>query len=257
MEPEKEAGLNKRYRELAAHQVETSRLLSNMNALLTETERFNVLTLEDQLFELLTQAARKKAIETVLEQYADTNVDIDVEGICEKLDKVSKGYFDVKEVKILFGTYWGASKDLVKKELFRGEVSYLMPWKADTVDQFVKNRCLVLRHQVTESKWGTSPDGMWQFRHRVENLEMLIRIHVQNADPRTVKGGLLAGLYRDDKINPWDKHTFAHDPVFLSTKLYKNGKFELELASGETARNAAAFLMELDREAKDAVNGRR
>jgi hypothetical protein len=34
----------------------------------------------------------------------------------------------------------------------------------------------------------------------------------------------------------------------MSSKLFKNGTFELELASGEMARNTAAFLFALDRE---------
>ena len=38
------------------------------------------------------------------------------------------------------------------------------------------------------------------------------------------------------------------DPVFVSSKLYKNGKFELELVSQKIARKTAVFLFALDRE---------
>ena len=60
-------------------------------------------------------------------------------------------------------------------------------------------------------------------------------------------GGLLSGVYRASKSSPWDKIVIT-DPVFVSSKLYKNGKFELELASGEMARNTAAFLFALEGE---------
>jgi hypothetical protein len=41
--------------------------------------------------------------------------------------------------------------------------------------------------------------------------------------------------------NPWDKCPIS-DPVLVSSKLYKNGKFELEFTSGEMARRMAAIL---------------
>lgn len=123
----------------------------------------------------------------------------------------------------------------------------LMPWKLESPEQLVKNRSLILRHSVTECKYSSSPDGMWQFEGHVSNLEKLIRIHTQDADPRTVRGDMLSGVYRANKSSSWDKLTFI-DPVFVSSKLYKNGKFELELTSGEMARNTAAFLFALDRE---------
>jgi len=86
---------------------------------------------------------------------------------------------------------------------------------------------------------------MWQFEGCVSNLEKLIRIHAQAAYPRTVRSDLLSGVYRATKSNPWDKIVIT-DPVFISSKLYKNGKFELELVSKEMARNTAAFLFELE-----------
>ncbi len=124
-----------------------------------------------------------------------------------------------------------------------------MLWKIESPEQLFKSKSLVLRHSVTESKYSSSPDGMWQFEGYVSNLEKLIRIHTQDADPRTVRGDLLSGVYRATKNSPWDKLVIT-DPVFTSSKLYKNGKFELELASGEMARNTAAFLFKLDRENK-------
>jgi hypothetical protein len=106
-----------------------------------------------------------------------------------------------------------------------------------------------LRHPVTESSYGGSPDNMWQLRRAASNLEKLIRIHTQDADPRTVSGELLHGIYHSNPESPWNKFPLQ-DPVFVSMKLYKNGKLELELASGEMARNTAAFLFALDRENK-------
>jgi hypothetical protein len=123
-----------------------------------------------------------------------------------------------------------------------------MLWKIESPEQLFKSKSLVLRHSVTECKYGSSPDGMWQFEgYIISNLEKLIRIHTQDADPRTVSGDMLSGVYRTNKSSPWDKLVIT-DPVFVSSKLYKNGKFELELASGEMERNTAVFLFALDRE---------
>ncbi|KPQ45137.1 MAG: hypothetical protein MPEBLZ_00275 [Candidatus Methanoperedens nitroreducens] len=52
-----------------------------------------------------------------------------------------------------------------------------MPWKLESAEQSVKNKSLILRHSVTECKYSSSPDGMWQFEGYVSNLEKLIRIH--------------------------------------------------------------------------------
>jgi len=90
-------------------------------------------------------------------------------------------------------------------------------------------------------------EGMWQFEGCVSNLEKLISLHVQAAYPRTVRGDLLSGVYRASNSRSWDKIVIT-DPVFVSSKLYKNGKFELELVSGEMARKTAAFLFALERE---------
>ncbi len=122
-----------------------------------------------------------------------------------------------------------------------------MPSKLESPEQLVTSKSLVLRHSVTECKYSSSPDGMWQFEGYVSNLEKLIRIHTQDADPRTVHGDMLSGVYRANKSSPWDKIVIT-DPVFVSSKLYKNEKFELELASGEMARKTAAFLFALHRE---------
>jgi len=92
---------------------------------------------------------------------------------------------------------------------------------------------LFLYHYIHYAKLSLKlfPDGMWQFEGYVSNLEKLIRINTQDADPRTVRGDLLSGVYRATKISPLDKLVIT-DPVFVSSKLYKNGKFELEFASG-------------------------
>lgn len=76
------------------------------------------------------------------------------------------------------------------------------------------------------------------------HLETLIRIHAQAADPRTIRGDLLYGVYRPSKSKTWNKIVITNT-VFVSSKLYKNGKFELELVSGEMARKTAAFLFAL------------
>jgi len=189
--------------------METSRIIESLNSLLPEAERFNIMASG------------------------------------EALDKLCNKCFS-GQVKMIFSTYYYVAKDSLKKLLFK-EADRLMPWKLVSPEQLVKNKSLVLRHSVTECKYSSSPDGMWQFEGHVSNLEKLIRIHTQDADPRTVRGDMLSGVYRANKSSSWDKLTFI-DPVFVSSKLYKNGKFELELASGEMARNTAAFLFALDRE---------
>jgi hypothetical protein len=190
--------------------METRRIIESLNSLLLEAERFNIMASG------------------------------------EALDKLCNKCFNVSYVKMILSTYYYAAKDSLKKLLFK-EADRLMPWKLVSPEQLVKNKSLVLRHSVTECKYGGSPDGMWQFEGCVSNLEKLIRIHTQAADPRTVRGDMLSGVYRANKSSPWDKIVIT-DPVYVSSKLYKNGKFELELASGEMARNTAAFLFALDRE---------
>jgi hypothetical protein len=37
---------------------------------------------------------------------------------------------------------------------------------------------------------------------------------------------MLSGVYRANKSSPWDK-LVINDPVLVSSKLYKNGKFDL------------------------------
>ncbi len=168
--------------------METSRIIESLNSLLPEAERFNIMASG------------------------------------EALDKLCNKCFNVSPVKMIFGAYYYAAKDSLKKMLFK-EVDHLMPWKLESLEQFVKNKSLVLRHSVTECKYGGSPDGIWQFEGYVSNLEKLIRIHMQDADPRTVRGDMLSGVYRANKSSPWDKLVIT-DPVFVSSKLYKNGKFD-------------------------------
>jgi len=117
-----------------------------------------------------------------------------------------------------------------------------LPYRGiNSPEDMVKGKSLILRHQVAESKYGLSPDGVWDFKMRVTSLEKLIRIQLQDADPRVVNGGLIANLYDNYQKNPWDKFTIT-DPVLVSSKLYKNGKFELEFTSGEMARRVATVL---------------
>ncbi|CAG0992829.1 hypothetical protein METP3_02759 [Methanosarcinales archaeon] len=244
-EPEVERALEKKYQELVVHQMEMGLIIEGMNTLLPEADRFNLATTSEAL-DKLVEEAREKAIRAVLKPYKNSNVSINVKEISKELDKLCNKCFNVSQVKMIFGTYYWAAKDSLKKLLFK-EADRLMPWKLESPEQLVKNRSLILRHSVTECKYSSSPDGMWQFEGHVSNLEKLIRIHTQDADPRTVRGDMLSGVYRANKSSSWDKLTFI-DPVFVSSKLYKNGKFELELASGEMARNTAAFLFALDRE---------
>jgi hypothetical protein len=169
--------------------METSRIIESLNSLLPEVERFNIMASG------------------------------------EALDKLCNKCFNVSYVKMILSTYYYAAKDSLKKLLFK-EADRLMPWKLVSPEQLVKNKSLVLRHSVTESKYSSSPDGMWQFEGCVSNLETLIRIHTQAADPRTVRGDMLSGVYRAKKGSPWDKIVIT-DPVFVSSKLYNNGKFDL------------------------------
>lgn len=245
MELEVERALEKKYQELVVHQMETGRIIESLNSLLQETERFNIIASGEAL-DKLVEDAREKAIRAVLEQYKNSNVGINVKEISKELDKICNKCFNVSHVKMIFGTCYCAAKDSLKKLLFK-EADRLMPWKLESAEQLVKNKSLILRHSVTECKYSSSPDGMWQFEGYVSNLEKLIRIHTQNADPRTVRGDLLSGIYRTNKSSSWNKIVIT-DPVFVSSKLYKNGKFELELTSGEMARTTAAFLFALERE---------
>jgi len=243
MELELERALEKKYQELILHQMETSRIIESMNSLLPETERFNLVAAREAL-DKLNEDAREKAIRAVLELYKNSNVGINVKEISKELDKLSNKCFSVSQVKMIFGTCYSEAKDSLKKLFFK-EADRLMPWKLVSPEQLVKNKSLILRHSVTECKYNSSPDGMWQFEGYVSNLEKLIRIHAQAADPRTVSSDLLSGVYRASKSGAWDKILIT-DPVFVSSKLYKNGKFELELVSGEMARNTAAFLFALE-----------
>ena len=245
MELEVERALEKKYQELVVHQMEMGRIIESLNSLLPETERFNIMASGEAL-DKLVEDAREKAIRAVLEQYKNSNVGINVKEISKELDKICNKCFNVSHVKMIFGTYYYAAKDSLKKLLFK-EADRLMPWKLESAEQLVKNKSLILRHSVTECKYSSSPDGMWQFEGYVSNLEKLIRIHTQNVDPRTVRSDLLSGIYRTNKSSSWDKIVIT-DPVFVSSKLYKNGKFELELTSGEMARTTAAFLFALEKE---------
>lgn len=242
MKPEYENVLEMTYEKLVFHRTEMGRLIESLNALLPESDRFYVETVQEALDKLITEA-RERAIRAVLEPYKNTNVRINVEEISKELEKLCGKTFSAYHVKAIFGIHYHAAKDSLKNLLFE-EAGHLLPWKIETPEQLVKGVFLILRHSVTESKYGGSPDGMWQFEGRLSRLEKLIRIRTQDADPRTVLGDTLSLVYRANKNNPWDKF-ILNDPVFVSSKLYKNGKFELELTSMEKARNTAAFLFTL------------
>jgi hypothetical protein len=173
-------------------------------------------------------------------QFESSNVNIDVDEISKALDKNAPRYFTVDKVMAIFRSKYDTAKDELKAQLLK-EADLLLPYRGiNSPEDMVKGRSLILRHSVTESKYGGSPDGVWDFRMRVTSLEKHIRIQLQNVDPRVVHGGLIANLYnRQDK--PWDKFVII-DPVLVSSKLYKNGKFELEFTSGEMARRMAAVL---------------
>ena len=247
MKPESENVLEMTYEKLILHRTEMGRLIESLNALLPESDRFYVETVQEALDKLITDV-RKRSILAVLESYRGSNVRINVEEISKELEKLCGKTFSVFHVKTIFSTHYHAAKDSLKTLLFE-EAGRLLPWKIETPEQLVKGSSLILRHSVTESKYGGSPDGMWQFEGCVSKLEKLIRIRTQDADPRTVLGDTLSLVYRASKNNPWEKF-IINDPVFASSKLYKNGKFELELTSMEKARNTAAFLFTLARESR-------
>ncbi len=245
MKPETEKLLEMTFEKLIINLTETGRLIESFNALLPESDRFCMATVQERLDKLTTKA-REKAIWAVLEPYKNTNVEINAEEISKELQKLCGKTFNAGHVKNIFGTHYYAAKDSLKALLFEA-ARHLLPWKIERPEQLIKGSTLVLIHQVTVCKYGGSPDGMWQFEGRLTNLEKLIRIRTQDADPRTVSGNTLSGLYSASKNNPWDKF-LLNDPVFASSKLYKNGKFELELTSMEKAKNTAAFLFTLARE---------
>ena len=232
--------LEEEYIKLLACRSEAKRLVENINALLPESDRFNADRREDPLGDLIKDA-RNKAIRAVLRpQFESINVKIDVDEISKALDKNAPHYFAVDKVMAIFRSKYDTAKDELKAHFLK-EADLLLPYRGiNSSEDMVKGKSLVLRHSVSESKYGGSPDGVWDFRMRVTSLEKLIRIQLQNADPRVVHGGLISNLYnRQD--NPWDKFAIT-DPVLVSSKLYKNGKFELEFTSGEMARRMAAVL---------------
>jgi hypothetical protein len=233
--------LEEEYNKLLACRSEAKRLVENINALLPESDRFSTDRREDPLGDLIKDA-RNKAIRAVLRpQFESSNVKIDVDEISKTLDKQAPCYFAVVRVMTIFSSKYDTAKDELKAQ-FSQEANHLLPYRGiNSPEDMVKGKSLMLRHSVTESKYGGSPDGIWDFRMRVTSLEKLIRIQLQNADPRVVHGGVIANLYDNYQKNPWDKFTII-DPVFVSSKLYKNGKFELEFTSGEMARKMAAVL---------------
>ncbi len=247
MEPETEKLLEMTYEKLILHRIGMGKMIESLNALLPEADKYYTATAQEALDKLITDA-RKRAIWAVLGPYKSTNVSINVEEISKELEKLCGKSFSAFHVKTIFGTHYHAAKDSLKNLLFE-EAGHLLPWKIETPEQLVKGSSLILRHSVNESKYGGSPDGMWQFEGCVSKLEKLIRIRTQDADPRTVLGDTLSLVYRASKNNPWEKF-IINDPVFASSKLYKNGKFELELTSMEKAKNVATFLFTLARERK-------
>jgi hypothetical protein len=232
--------LEEEYNKLLACRSEAKKLVENINALLPESDRFSADRIEEPLGDLIKET-RNKAIRAVLRpQFESTNVKIDVDEISKELDKQAPRYFTVDKVKTIFRSKYDTAKDELKAQFSR-EADYLLPYRGiKSPDDMVKGKSLMLRHQVTESKYGGSPDGVWDFMTRVTSLEKLIRIQLQDADPRVVIGGLIANLY-NHQDNPWDKFAII-DPVVVSSKLYKNGKFELEFSSGEMARKMAAVI---------------
>ncbi len=245
MELETEKILEMTYEKLILHRTEMGKMIESLTSFLPEADKYYTATAQEALDKLITDV-RKKSIRAVLEPYKSTNVGINVEEISKELEKLCGKSFSAFHVKTIFGTHYHAAKDSLKTLLFE-EAGHLLPWKIETPEQLIKGTSLILRHSVTESKYSGSPDGMWQFEGCVSKLEKLIRIRTQDADPRTVLGDMLSGLYRANEKNPWEKFILK-DPVFASSKLYKNGKFELELTSMEKARNTAAFLFTLARE---------
>jgi hypothetical protein len=237
--------LEEEYSKLLACRSEAKRLVENMNALLPESDRFSADRREEPLGDLIKDA-RNKAIRAVLRpQFESSNVNIDVDEISRALDKNAPRYFTVDKVMAIFRSKYDTAKDELKGRFLK-EADLLLPYRGiNSPEDMVRGKSLMLRHSVTESKYGGSPDGMWDFRSRITSLEKLIRIQLQDADPRVVHGGLIANLYnRQD--NPWDKFAII-DPVLVSSKLYKNGKFELEFTSGEMARRMAAVLFAAQR----------
>lgn len=248
MDPKDEKELEGTYREFLSGLIEVSALLSKINSLLPEKERLGELDTDTKLREIVNKA-RTEIVKAVLEPQRTENVGIDTKRICAELDKKGVGFFAVETTKAIFSTIYRDAKDQLDGIMFN-EADHLMPWRLASPDNLVKGKSLMLRHPVTECRYGGSPDGVWQLEGAVSSLEKLIRINIQDADPRTVSGELLRGVYHINQRNPWDKFPLQ-DPVFVNTKLYKNGKFELELTSGEMARNTAAFLFKLH-EAKRA-----
>jgi len=233
--------LEEEYSKLLACRSEAKRLVENINALLPESDRFNADRREEPLGDLVKDA-RNKAIRAVLRpQFENSNVNIDVDEISKALDKQAPRYFTVDKVMAIFRSKYDTAKDELKAQFLK-EADLLFPYRGiNSPEDMVRGKSLVLRHSVTESKYGGSPDGMWDFRSRITSLEKLIRIQLQDADPRVVNGGLIANLYDNYQKNLWDKFAII-DPVLVSSKLYKNGKFELEFTSGEMARRMAAVL---------------
>ncbi len=233
--------LEEEYSKLLACWSEAKRLVENINVLLLESDRFSADRREEPLGDLIKDA-RNKAIRAVLRpQFESSNVNIDVDEISKVLDKQAPRYFSVDKVKAIFRSKYDTAKDELKAQFLK-EADLLLPYRGiNSSEDMVKGKSLILRHSVTESKYGGSPDGLWDFRSRVTSLENLIRIQLQGADPRVVNGGLIANLYDNHMKNPWDKCPIS-DPVLVSSKLYKNGKFELEFTSGEMARRMAVVL---------------
>jgi len=174
--------LEEEYSKFLACRSEAKRLVENINALLPESDRFSEDRREEPLGDLVKDV-RNKAIRAVLKpQFESSNVKIDVDEISKALDKNAPHYFAVDRVMTIFNSKYDTAKDELKAQ-YSKEADLLLPFREiNSPEDMVRGKSLMLRHSVTESKYGGSPDGVWDFRTRVTSLEKLIRIQLQNAD---------------------------------------------------------------------------
>jgi hypothetical protein len=152
--------LEEEYSKLLTCRLEAKRLVENINALLQESDRFSADRIEEPLGNLVKDA-RNKAIRAVLKpQFESSNVKIDVDEISKALDKNAPRYFTVDKVMAIFRSRYDTAKDELKAQ-FSKETDLLLPYRGiNSPEDMVKGKSLILRHSITESKYGGSPGVM-------------------------------------------------------------------------------------------------
>jgi len=197
----------------------------------------------------LVKSIRNSLVRFAIEEINQTNTPIDDKGVIKFLNEElgELGFDAIVLKKHIEEEYLSRADELSLEEITRKALRF-MPIcygkkgiRVPKLNELVKKDRLFLRYYIN---WSYDIPFLFDFLRDVLALEQFIYIVVRRARPSTVKGGFINSAYWNARTQEQVlERKLIPSRIIESTKIYKNGKFEIQFTKEAYARKVARALI--------------